>query len=850
MPRLHPEAPDLAVSPDGAWAAELGNGILRLYGLSEPSDGAESRLDPVAEVERVAHPGRVVFLRPDRLLHLYIAPPDGDGDEGGSILAEMLTVPTLASSGRSVRAQGAQRILGAGAGGAVVAPQGPGADIIAPRGNDLIVHRTFTRSEVLSAVPTPDQRFLLEQRTGFELWDPQTRRALARLVLGTRQPPAQLGFIQGGRMLWSLTTMQPLHLELFRASDGRRLFEMEQAGRAREAESGTNRLVVAYEEAGVLGFLDLDLGARELRRIAMPAEVGAALGFAVVPGSAPAILVRLDEDTAPLLRLPLVPIAQGRDERTAPARPRPDRPERSPGPAPIERAPSGSSPRPLSRLLRSEPPPAPPPPPASPTRALRDARPESQLIRRAPPTGSTPPEELRAPPRRTVRPPTELRPSTPVALADDDLDALDGGAEPPLFAFGAGASAGGLAGDDETRPRQELGEPAPLGRTVEPVGRGLDPRGTPAVWLWELSRWTQQSLAGEVSPPPEGGPLQQLGARLRLSVPAMRALGLLLGVRSLLGREPDGLSPVEVAEFLGGLHDEPSVLAELLPGAPLRALGLVRRRSRREPGRLVIAADVAAVLLGAPCRDAAPGLRRETLPIGLHLWPRPCPRNPAHLCGQSFVRVDGLRVGAPLGALRSALRRALLHDIAVVVDGLPGLSFTSPHADAALLELRLLLQAPTVPVVLCAPPEAAAALGLLARQLPEALAAGSADPGAPLLPSAPLPSGTAWRPPVNPVPPVSLEGGRRGLLEPTPTADRRAGVLVEESAEPAAVARAAYLAARDGAVLVLPTGWLLAHAALVAQWLRQLPVLITATPPIAGSPTEWPKPLAPFVRAT
>jgi hypothetical protein len=848
MPRLHPEAPDLAVSPDGAWAAELGSGVLRLYGLSATADSVESRLDVAAEVERVPHPGRIVFLRPDRLLHLYVAPPEGpEGEAGGAIVAEMLTVPTLMSSGRSVRATGAQRILGAGAGGAVVAPQGPGADIIAPRGNDLIVHRTFTRSEVLSAVPTPDQRFLLEQRTGFELWDPQTRRALARLVLGTRQPPAQLGFIQGGRMLWSLTTLQPMHLELFRASDGRRLFEMEQAGRAREAESGTNRLVVAYEEAGALSFLDLDLGARELRRIPLAAETGAALAFAVVPGITPAILVRLDEDEVPLLRLPLVPIAPGREERTAPARPQ--RADKPPGPVPVERSPSGSSPRPLSRLLRSEPPPAPTPPapaPPSPTRALRDARPESQLIRRTPPAGSPPPEELRAPPRRTVRPPVELRPSTPVALADDDLNPADGGAEPPLFSFGGGAigsasGAGGVSIDDEA---------APSGRSVEPAGRGLDPRSSPAAWLWELARWTQQSLAGEVSPPPEGGSLQQLGTRLRLSLPAQRALGLLLGVRSLLGREPDGLSPVEIAEYLGGLHDEPSVLAELLPGAPLRALGLIRRRSSREPGRLLIAADVAAMLLGAPCRDATTGLRRETLPIGLHLWPRPCPRNPAHLCGQAFVRVDGLRVREPLVALRSVLRRALLHDVAVVVDGLPGLSFSSPYPDGSLLELRLLLQAPTVPVVLCAPPEAASALGLLARQLPEALAGGSTEPGAPLLPSAPLPSGVTWRPPVNPVPPVSLEGGRRGLLEPTPAADRRAGVLVEEGADPAAIARAAYLAARDGAVLVLPTGWLVSHAALVAQWLRQLPVLITATPPITGSPTEWPKPLAPFVRAS
>lgn len=867
MPKLHPDAPDLAVSPDGEWAAELRDGVLRLYDLSAPGagEGEGSRIEIAAEIERPPHPGRIAFLRPDRLLHLWQAPPEGpeEGEvgEGSLVIAEMLTVPTLAPSGRSVRAPGSQRILGVGAGGAVVAPQGPGADIIAPRGNELLVHRTFIRNEVLSAVSTPDQRFLLEQRSGFELWDPQTRRALARLVLGTRQPPAQLGFIHGGRMLWTLTTLQPMHLELFRASDGRRLFELEQPGRAREAESGTNRLIIAYEERELLSFLDLDLAARELRKVQLPSAGAAALSFAVVPGSAtPAILLRLDEAVAPLLRLPLAPLP-GREERPSPARPQAPLPQsagtdrresRRDDRRPEKREErrderSGSSPRPLARLLRNEPPaPQPPAPQApapqpSPIRALRDARPESQLIRR-PPTVE-PPEELRGPPRRSVRAPAPPapRPATPVSLPEDDLDLLEASGEQPLFTI----SLSGAAHEEE--PRLDAGAPAP-------ISRALDSRRSPAAWLWELARWTQQSLLGEVGPPPEGGPLQQLGARLRLSLPAQRALALLLGVRALLGRTPEGLSPVEVAEYLGGLHDEPSVLGELLPGAPLRTLGLVRPVAANR-GRLVIARDVAELMLGAPCPGVVPGMRRETLPIGLHLWPRPCPRNPAHLCGQAFVRVDGLSAPEPLRALRLALRLALLHEVAVVVDGLPGLSFPSPHADATLLAARSLLQAPSVPVVLCAPPEAAAALGLLVRQIPESLAVGAADPTAPLLPSAPLPSGITWRPPTLPAPSASPEGGtagRRGHLEPLGAqgpaqgTDRRAGVLVEEGVEPGVASRAAYLAARDGAVLVLPTPWLVAHAGLVAQWLRQLPLLVSASPPTGTG--EWPRALAPLVQ--
>lgn len=880
MPKLHPDAPDLAVSPDGEWAAELRDGVLRLYDLSAQGEGADGRIEIAAEIERPPHPGRIAFLRPDRLLHLWQAPsagPEGgagnESGEGSLITAEMLTVPTLTPSGRSVRAPGSQRILGVGAGGAVVAPQGPGADIIAPRGNELLVSRTFIRSEVLSAVSTPDQRFLLEQRSGFELWDPQTRRALARLVLATRQPPEQLGFIHGGRMLWTLTTLSPMHLELFRASDGRRLFEMEQPGRAREAESGTNRLIVAYEEREVLSFLDLDLAARELRKVQLPPGGGSPLSFVVVPGSsAPAILVRLDEAVAPLLRLPLAPLP-GREERPGPARPqappppaaaperresgrderrperRDDRRDDRPNDRRDDRA--GASPRPLSRLLRNEPPPASqqPAPQPSPSRAMRDARPESQLVRR-PPT-IDPPEELRGPPRRSVRPPAPAaaapRQATPVSLPEDELDLLEGPSEQPLFTIS-------LAGAAEEEPRPDPSAPAP-------ISRALDPRHSPAAWLWELARWTQQSLLGEVGPPPEGGPLQQLGARLRLSLAAQRALALLLGVRALLGRTPEGLSPIEVAEYLGGLHDEPSVLGELLPGAPLRTLGLVRPVTKSR-GRLVIAGDVAELLLGSPCRGAVPGMRRETLPIGLHLWPRPCPRNPAHLCGQAFVRVDGLTVPEPLSALRRALRRALLHEVAVIVDGLPGLSFPSPHADATLLAARSLLQAPPVPVVLCAPPEAAAALGLLVRQIPESLAVGAADPTAPLLPSAPLPSGSTWRSPTLPAPSASPDGGaagRRGQLEPLAaqgqaqasaqglgqSIDRRAGVVVEEGAEPEAASRAAYLAARDGAVLVLPAPWLVAHAGLVAQWLRQLPLLVSSSP---VSPGEWPRALAPFVQ--
>lgn len=851
MPRLYPDAPDLTVSPDGSWAADLHAGSLRLYELRELRDPREPSAPvlPLTETERPSRPGRILFLTSDRLLHLWHEP--GSGDEPDVMHAELLAVPTLEAVGRPLRVTGAQRILGLGPGGAVLAPKGPGADIVSLRAGELVLQRTFTRGEVLSAVPAPDRRFLFEQRSGYELWDPALRKALARLVLNTRQVAVQLGYVSGGKMLWAITGNIPVHVEIFRASDGRRMLELDQPGRALAAEATVGRLIVAIEEREGICFMDLDLVVRGTRRVSLPAGRGKLLSFGLRGlAHAPEVLALFDggeeagEPQPPVLvRLPLV--------RSQPRPPAPlggaagagtgdDRAAARPGARPAARPerPAPASPSSLSQTRTS---------------ALRQGRPESRLIRRGP---------SYAEPGDTAEYPAPL---------DDTPDAPRGyppfGRESAIDLEGADFDAGeapeldGDPGDAAPIPVAVLGaapegEPAiaaPSARRGPPLTRVFDPAQSPAAWQWELSRWAQNVLAGGaadfgVAPQmPEGGPVQQLAGRVRLGAPGQRVLGLLHAAQFLLASRPRGMRPIEIARCLGALYDEPLVLAELLPHAPLRTAGLV---VQGEGGRLKLRGEVGRMLAGAPCPDLLSpsygGAGRDELPAGLHLYPAPLPRSPAQLCSQPILRVDGLATPRPVQAVETALRRAQLYDAAVVLDGFPGLSFPAFSSDGSLGQLRALLQAPRVPVILCAMPDAVSTLGLSARALGSALLQAHTEGPAPLVPSAPLPVGTSWRPPVLPATAAHVDtSGRQGRLEPMATGDRRAAILIGPSAVPEAYASAAYLAARDGAVLALDAELTTVRALVLAMLLRQLPVLITATPP-GGPGGPWPPLLSPF----
>src|SRR5262249_4203933 len=162
--------------PDGAWAVELDGSRLRLYDLqgaayspnAEPAPAGV--LEPLDEIVGSEHPGRVVFVAPDRVMWLWMEPAALAEDQTESVIGQVLSVPTLDEAARLLRVPGAQRIAGVGAGGAVVSPLSPGADVIALRGNELVLLRTYLRTDVLSAIAAPERRFLLEQRGGFELW--------------------------------------------------------------------------------------------------------------------------------------------------------------------------------------------------------------------------------------------------------------------------------------------------------------------------------------------------------------------------------------------------------------------------------------------------------------------------------------------------------------------------------------------------------------------------------------------------------------------------------------------------------------------------------------------------------
>ena len=75
--------------------------------------------------------------------------------------------------------------------------------------------------------------------------------------------------------------------------------------------------------------------------------------------------------------------------------------------------------------------------------------------------------------------------------------------------------------------------------------------------------------------------------------------------------------------------------------------------------------------------------------------------------------------------------------------------------------------------------------------------------------------------------------------------DSRAAIVVSASATPDAYATAAYLAARDGALLVLDAELTSVRALVLGMLLRQLPVCIAALPP-TGPGTPWPAQLQPF----
>ena len=74
---------------------------------------------------------------------------------------------------------------------------------------------------------------------------------------------------------------------------------------------------------------------------------------------------------------------------------------------------------------------------------------------------------------------------------------------------------------------------------------------------------------------PRGRPAATLASRLRLTPVAQKILCLLFAGEYLLGSRSGGMRVLEIAACLSAIYEEPTVLAELIPSAPLRALRLL-----------------------------------------------------------------------------------------------------------------------------------------------------------------------------------------------------------------------------------------------------------------------------------
>jgi hypothetical protein len=852
MPRIYADAPELITSPDGTWAAALSRARIFLYPLESTPESSLADLsarpklvdderpalsEAYATLETTGASGRISFIGSDRLLHVFVeSSATEEGAETAVVAAELLSVPDLRPIGPLVRVGGVQRIVAVGSAGAVVAPHGPGADIICLRGNELILQRTFMRSEVRSAIPGPERRFLLEQRGGYDVWDVQTRSTVTRLVLQTRQPPNQIGYAQAGKMLWALAAGPPIHLEIFRASDGRRVMEMAQPGRAIAADSAPARLVIAGEERTGLAFFDIDLTTGGLQHYAAPTGYGTLASFALRSRvSSPELLLLYDGDhedaEVGLLRLRL-PIAQQRAvlDELPPAPP--IRGTRSPARSPVaiaNEAADITSPPPRARLGRSD---------------LRPPRPRAGSDER-PPRPATSPDDRgsRQLPSSPQLPSVILSPELSQALTPED-DGEPGIVQMPLFPPGDAAASG--SGRIRAARRR---------RFNDMLGRSYEASQNSATWHWELLRWAQLSIDAaeeQVPLPPDGGPLQALASRLRLTPVTQKILCLLFAGEYLLGSRPNGMRVLEIAACLSSIYEEPTVLAELIPNAPLRTLRLL---VARRDGRLRLQPELGRLLMGQPCPDLLPagGAEREVLAPGLYGYVGPFSRICSVLLRQPALRVDALSETQPLVAIQRAIERALLYDTVVLIDGIAGLSYPAFSTLSLLSTLRPLLSNLRVPVIACSMPDTLAVLGLSTRNLPLGAIVELAGASAPLVPSAPLPAGTTWRGPLLPVSASFLDGhGQTGRIELAPAADRRSAIVIGPSATPEAYATAAYLAARDGAVLALDAELSQVRALVLAMLLRQIPVTVTATPAGSasslgsGAPPAWPAVLAPF----
>ena len=203
--RLHPGAPDLAASIDGAYVACTG-ARLTLYSTATRAELASAPLDGPADV---------AFLGADRML--VLVPGDGRSQLNGYALPSLELVATLELEDRL-------RIVTAVAGRALIATESLEQPRVVAVTSKILVESIALREPLLLATAAPEDRLLAASRTRdaqLECWDPFLRRALFRLNLPVLPRAHLAGFSARRRLLWIAAAGPSGTLEVFRFSDGR-----------------------------------------------------------------------------------------------------------------------------------------------------------------------------------------------------------------------------------------------------------------------------------------------------------------------------------------------------------------------------------------------------------------------------------------------------------------------------------------------------------------------------------------------------------------------------------------------------------------------------------------------------
>jgi hypothetical protein len=280
--RLHPGAPDLVASVDGAHVACAGD-KLTLYSQATRAAIASTALEGPADL---------AFVGADRLL--AIVPGDGRSQLHGYALPSLEEVATLELEDRL-------RVLCAVGARALVATESLEQPRVVAVTTKILVESIALREPLLLAAAAPEDRLLAASRTReaqLECWDPFLRRALFRLNLPLLAGARFAGFAARRRLLWIAGGGPAGTLEVFRFSDGRLQARVELGaiivGAAGHPDSP--RLIVATRktDAAPVSLTELDFQAGDRRALKPPFAPGA---MCVVEGAQPALV--LVDDGAP-----------------------------------------------------------------------------------------------------------------------------------------------------------------------------------------------------------------------------------------------------------------------------------------------------------------------------------------------------------------------------------------------------------------------------------------------------------------------------------------------------------------------------------------------------------------------